>query len=61
MALKGRLQDAVEFFKCAVHSGNHMVLVIGVRPKVGDIYLECVDEFCYLGDLAGLEVVLKLA
>jgi len=48
----GRLQDVIHF-KYATCRGNHMIEPRMLKIDVGSGILECVDEFCYLGDMIG--------
>lgn len=50
--IKGRLQD-VASFQCAVSAGSQVVPARLERQDVGDMCLECVSEFCYLGEMIG--------
>jgi len=49
----GRLWDVADF-ECATFKGNHIVEPRMEKIDVGDVTLECVDEFCYLGDVIGV-------
>ena len=50
-------------FKCAVYTGKHATPVGAERLVYGDVSLERVDKFCYLGDMisagGGLEAAVN--
>lgn len=48
--IRGRLREDVAF-SCSVCAGNQIAPVRLDRLDIGDMSLECVDEFCYLGDM----------
>jgi len=41
------------YFECTTYRENYIVELRIERIDVGDATLECVDEFCYLGDMIG--------
>lgn len=50
--IKGNLSDAANF-RCAVYGGTQVTPVRSGRVSAKDEILECVNEFCYLGDMTG--------
>ena len=50
--IRGRLQNIVGF-KCAVCLGDRIIPERPDRVEVGGMSLECVNKFCYLGDVIG--------
>ena len=50
--IRGRLQ-VVPDFKCAVCTGKQVTPFRVERLVYRDISLECIDKFCYLGDMIG--------
>ena len=50
--IRSRLQVASDF-KYAVCAGKQVAPVPAERLVYGDVSLECVDKFCYLGDMIG--------
>lgn len=50
--IRGRLQNVADY-RCAFCLGTHVNPERIDRVNIGDISLECVDKFCYLGDVIG--------
>ena len=47
--MKGSLQNVIDF-ECAACKREYVVQPRCEKVEIGDVSLECVDEFCYLGD-----------
>ncbi len=47
--MKGSLQNVIDF-ECATCKGEYIVQPRCEKVEFSDVSLECMDEFCYLGD-----------